>query len=432
MIYAVIDTVSFFSRKSILEGLDNLFSGLPLSDNQLIYLRTFVLLIAANIVFFVLWWATRKILIRAIHVFADLSKTKWDDYLVKNKFFAALAHLVPFLFIEPMVRTVFADFNMMRDFVLRLTDVVIVVILLYCILRFLNTLKDILEEKPRFKDKPIASYVQLSRIVVTILLGIVMISIAFQINPIVIITSMGAATAIILLVFKDTILGFVGSIQLAANDMVRIGDWITMEKYGADGDVVEITLATVKVQNFDKTITTIPTYSFISDSFQNWRGMLDSDGRRLMRSINIKMQSIKFCTPEMLAKFGEVEIIKDYIHTKEEEVKEFNKERNVNKQVLLNGKNQTNIGVFRYYITKYLEQNEDINTSMTLMVRQLQPTEKGVPLQLYAFTKSQEWEVYEANVADVFDHILSSVQYFELELFENPTGSDMRSLKDFK
>jgi miniconductance mechanosensitive channel len=427
---SLIDPFDMFSRSKIIDWLDGLFSSLKLSDNMVVYLRTTILLLAAVLVFFVLWWLTRKILIRVIHLFVDKSKTHWDDYLVKNRFFAALAHLVPLLFIEPMIRTVFINFKGLLEFFLRVTDIAIIIVLLYCLLRFLSTLRDILEEKESLRDKPVASYIQLTKIIISSLFFILIISVAFEINPFVILTSMGAVTAIILLVFKDTILGFVGSIQLAANDMVRIGDWVTMEKFGADGDVIEITLATVKVQNFDKTITTIPTYSFISDSFKNWRGMLDSDGRRIMRSINIKMHSIRFCTPELLAKLGEIELIRDYIESKEKEVEEYNAKHKINKSVLLNGKNQTNLGVFRYYITKYLEENEEVNTAMTLMVRQLEPTEKGVPLQLYAFTKTQEWEEYEVVMADIFDHILSAVHYFELELFESPTGSDMRMMTE--
>jgi miniconductance mechanosensitive channel len=305
-------------------------------------------------------------------------------------------------------------------------DVTIVLITLYIIIRFLNTLGDVLLDKPKLNDKPVASYIQLSKIVITILLIVLMVSIAFNIDPIVIVTSMGALTAILLLIFKDTILGFVGSIQLAANDMIRIGDWITMEKFGADGYVTEINLATIKIQNFDKTITTIPTYSFISDSFKNWRGMLDSDGRRVMRSINIKIQSVKFCTPELLEKLAEIEIIRNYINTKQAEINEYNEKNNINRQVLLNGLNQTNLGIFRHYVTTYLNTNPAINSGMDLMVRQLEPTDKGVPVQLYAFTINKKWADYEAIMADIFDHLLASVQYFELEVFEQPAGSDMR------
>lgn len=412
--------------EALINWTNDTVGAMGIEGDALIYTRTGVLLVAALLSGVILWWVTRKILIEVIHSFAHKSKTKWDDYLVKNKFFAALAHLMPFLFIEFMIETVFVDFPSIGKFLLRGTNIVIIVIVLFVILRLLNTFSDVLIEKPRLKDKPIASYFQLTKIVVRGIFIILIISVAFKIDPLVILTSMGALTAILILVFKDTILGFVGSIQLAANDMVRIGDWITMEKYGADGDVVEINLATVKVQNFDLTITTIPTYSFISDSFKNWRGMLDSDGRRVMRSINIKIHSVKFCSPELLEKIGEIELIRDYIDEKEDEIKQFNAENDINKSVLLNGRNQTNIGIFRYYIEKYLENSPEINGEMTLMVRQLAPSEKGVPIQLYAFTKTQEWAKYEVVLADIFDHLLAAVQYFDLEVFEQPAGSDMR------
>lgn len=425
---SISDLFSNQSKEQFITWWDHLIGAAGLSGSGLTYVRTFVLLLVAIGVSAILWWLTRKVLIEIIHRIAVKSKTKWDDYLVKNKFFSALAHLVPFLFLELMIDMVFHDFPALVMLLVRLTDIVIIIISLYVILRFLNTARDVLIEKPRLKDKPIESYFQLTKIVVTGLLIILMISVAFQVNPVVIVTSMGAITAILLLVFKDTILGFVGSIQLAANDMIRIGDWVTMEKFGADGDVVEINLATVKIQNFDKTITTIPTYSFISDSFKNWRGMLDSDGRRVMRSINIKIQSIKYCSPELLNKIGEIELIRTYIDKKEQEITDYNKTHKINKSVLLNGRNQTNIGIFRYYIQKYLENHKDINHEMMLMVRQLAPSADGIPIQLYAFTKTHEWEEYEAVMADIFDHLLAAVKYFELEIFESPTGSDMRSL----
>lgn len=424
------DLFGSLQRNDFIEWCNAKMQGWGIEGDTLIYLRTAALFIMAVVISAALWWVTRKILIQIIHGLAYKSKTKWDDYLVKNRFFAALAHLVPFLFIDAMIQTVFYDFEVLGDFVLRLTDIAIIVIALYSIIRFLNTARDVLVEKPRLKDKPVESYFQLGKIVVTCLLIILMISVAFKVEPLVIFTSMGALTAIILLIFRDTILGFVGSIQLAANDMIRIGDWVTMEKYGADGDVIEINLATVKIQNFDKTITTIPTYSFISDSFKNWRGMLDSDGRRLMRSLNIKIQSVKFCSPELLQKMGEIELIRNYIEEKENEIRDFNANNKVNKNVLLNGRNQTNLGIFRYYITKYLENNPEINDAMTLMVRQLEPTEKGVPIQLYAFTKTHEWAFYEEIMADIFDHLLAAVSYFDLEVFEEPAGSDMRYLAE--
>ena len=399
-----------------------------LSGDILIYTRTFLLLLLAFVLSWIVWMISRLILTQIIHSVAYRSKTKWDDYLVKNRFFSALAHMVPLLFMEPMIRTVFYNFGTLSEFFIRLIDLAIIFVALISLIRFFNTGRDVLIEKPALKDKPIESYFQLGKIVVTCALIILMISVAFAIQPLVIVTSMGALTAIIILVFKDTILGFVGSIQLAANDMIRIGDWVTMEKYGADGDVVEINLATVKVQNFDKTITTIPTYSFISDSFKNWRGMLDSDGRRVMRSIHIKIQSVQFCTPEQLDKLGEIELIRSHVEKKQAQINQFNDSHQVNKTVLLNGRNQTNLGVFRHYIEEYLKNNTAINQDMTMIVRQLPPTETGVPIQIYAFTKTQEWGSYEAVMADIFDHLLAAVSYFQLEVFESPAGSDMRVL----
>lgn len=424
----VITALDSLQSQSLITWTNNTLSSAGLEGDSQMYVRTFLLLLGAVGISFIFWWVTRKILIEVLHSIAHKSKTKWDDYLVKNRVFSAIAHLVPFLFLDFMIQTVFSSFPWVSELLLRATDIVIIVILLYVILRILNTAKDVLIEKPRLKDKPIESYFQLVKIVIRGFFVILIISVAFKIEPLVILTSMGALTAILILVFKDTILGFVGSIQLAANDMVRIGDWITMERYGADGDVVEINLATVKVQNFDKTITTIPTYSFISDSFKNWRGMLDSDGRRIVRSIHIKIHSIKFCSPELLNKIGEIELIRKYIDEKEIDIVDFNENNEINKSVLLNGRNQTNIGIFRYYIQKYLEENPDINDSMTLMVRQLDPSDKGVPIQLYTFTKTHDWVEYELIMADIFDHLLAAVPFFDLEVFEQPSGSDMRRL----
>lgn len=435
---ALQDSSSFFQhipvnrldlqRDEVIVFCNETLSSWGLEGDSMIYVRTLLLAGVVAILTFGLWWLSRKIMIRIIHVFARRSATKFDDILIRNKFFAALAHLIPLIFMDSWVRTVFYSFPRLADFFSRVTVLVIIYAIMVVIMRFLNTARDVLKEKPIYADKPVEAYFQLSKIIVSGILIIMMISVALGVQLMEIFISLGAITAILLLVFKDTILGFVGSIQLAANDMIRIGDWVTMEKFGADGDVMEINLTTVKIKNFDLTITTIPTYSFISDSFKNWRGMQESDGRRVMRAMNIKMQSIKFCTPDMLNKLEEIELIRSYVSEKEKEIAEFNAQHSVNKKVLLNGRNQTNLGIFRYYVTQYLKNNPHINQNMTLMVRQLPSTEKGVPLQVYAFTKTKVWKDYEAIVSDIFDHLLASAQYFELEVFENPAGSDMRSL----
>ena len=233
---------------------------------------------------------------------------------------------------------------------------------------------------------------------------------------------MGALSAVILLIFKDTILGFVASIQLSSNDLIRIGDWVTMKQYGADGDVIEINLNSVKIQNFDKTITTIPTYKLISDSFKNWRGMSESDGRRIKRSLSVKGSSVKFLNEEELTQLKKIKLLKKLILSKEDDIKKHNSSLDINTSVLLNGRNLTNLGLFRNYIEIYLKNASNINNNMTVMCRQLSPTPHGIPLEIYAFSKNKEWKHYEHIMSDIFDHLLASLKSFHLELFEYPTS----------
>jgi miniconductance mechanosensitive channel len=240
-------------------------------------------------------------------------------------------------------------------------------------------------------------------------------------------TGLGAISAVIILVFKDTILGFVASIQVSINDMVRIGDWITFEKYGADGDVIEINLATVKVQNFDNTITTIPTYALISDSFKNWRGMTNSNGRRIKRAIIIKQESIKYLNETEVNKLKNIELISEYIQVQQDKITEYNTEQKIDKSILLNGRNLTNIGVFRKYVDTYINNHTGINKDMMIMVRQLQPTTQGLPIEIYAFSADKRWGNYEYIMADIFDHVLAAVPYFDLELFELPNSTSFKA-----
>jgi miniconductance mechanosensitive channel len=293
----------------------------------------------------------------------------------------------------------------------------------------LDAAHDIYNSYEIAKSRPIKGFIQVAKIILYILYAIVIISILFlRTQGFGWVAGLGAFSAVLLLVFKDPILGFVGGIQLTTNDMVRIGDWIEMPKYNADGNVVDITITTVKVQNWDKTITTIPTYYLVSDSFRNWRGMQDSGVRRIKRHILIDMNSIKFCTPEMLERFSKYAYVSDYIASKEKELVNFNQEHHFDPNVLINGRRQTNIGVFRAYLTNYLENNPNINEEETLMVRQLQPTETGLPLEIYAFSREQAWERMEAIQADIFDHVLAGIKFFELELFQRPSGSNFHDL----
>jgi miniconductance mechanosensitive channel len=261
--------------------------------------------------------------------------------------------------------------------------------------------------------------VQVIKIVFYVIGLITLFSILSGKDPTVILTGLGAASAIIMLIFKDSILGFVASLQVSANDMVRIGDWITMPKYGADGDVTQITLTTVKVRNFDKTITTLPPYSLVSDSFQNWRGMEETGGRRLKRSIHIKQGTIRFIKPEEIEGLQKIEYISEYVRSRSIEIDNYNKEHSVDKSLLINGRNLTNIGLYRQYIYNYLKSHPNVHKELLLIVRQLQPNEKGMPLELYFFTATTNWVEYEAIVSDVFDHITAAATYFNLELFED-------------
>lgn len=403
-------------------------AGLPESGNSM-YLITLLMFIATLGLSILMWWLTRTILLAIIHSFAERTRTHWDDLLIKNRFFAALANIVPLSFAHVFLNITFYALPAFENFFLRIVDILILLVALVSVSRLLNTMRDLVMENERMKDKPIHSYFQVIKIVTSGVFIFLMLSVVTGKSPVFFLTSLGAVSAILILVFKDTILGFVGSVQLAANDMIRIGDWVTMEKYGADGDVIEISLATVKVQNFDKTITTIPTYSFISDSFKNWRGMQESDGRRIKRAIRLKMEGVKFATPEMIDRFKEIRILKPFIEERQAQIEAYNAEHGFEIQDSpLNGRRQTNIGLFRRYVEYYLKNNPHINQNMTLMVRQLEPGSEGLPLEIYCFTKTKEWLQYEMVMGDVFDHLISAVRYFELEVFESPTGSDFKSV----
>jgi miniconductance mechanosensitive channel len=292
---------------------------------------------------------------------------------------------------------------------------------IWIIRSFVNALRDYLNSKDKFKDKPINSYAQVILIAIWVLGLFSAFAVVTGIPFIRFITTLGAASAVILLIFKDTIMGFVASIQVSINDMVHNGDWITFEKFGADGDVIEINLATVKVQNFDKTITTIPTYALISDSFKNWRGMEDSGGRRIKRAIIIKQGSIHYLSHEKVETLKKIESISDYLDKRAKDINDYNLKNKADKDLLINGRNLTNIGVFRKFVETYIEHHSAINKEMMIMTRQLAPTPQGIPIEIYAFSKDKRWQNYEYIMADIFDYIIASVSYFDLEIFELPT-----------
>ncbi|MBW7868948.1 MAG: mechanosensitive ion channel [Brumimicrobium sp.] len=387
------------------------------------------LLVALAVVFFLLWFIARKILLLVIKPISKKSKTKFDDYLIETGFFKILANLFPLLFLNYFFSIVFFSLPTVLKGSYKVTEIILAIVILISIRRFLNAVGLLLKEKPYFKDKPIGAYIQTGKLIITFIFIVILLSTLTDQSPTFIFTSLGAMTAVLLLVFKDTLLGFVGSIQISINDMVRVGDWIEIEKFGADGEVKEITLTTVKVQNWDKTITTIPTYNLISDSFKNWRGMLESNGRRIKRSINIKIDSIKFADDKLINRLSKVKILTEFIENQRKAIEEHNQKYGLIDEYQINARRPTNVGLFRRYIEYYIKNNQGVREDMARVVRQLPPTTKGLPLEIYCFSDLQNMEGYEIIMADIFDHVFAIIDFFELEIHQDPTGSDIRILK---
>jgi miniconductance mechanosensitive channel len=395
-------------------------------DNHSIY-WTAGLLGAFSIVFIAMWHFSRLVLVRIMHTVVDKTKVTWDDHLIHNRVFRAMAHLIPLMFLEYFLSTIFYAYPKMEGIWSKGVGIAILLAVMITINRALNSLKDLIQESEKYRDKPIQSYIQVAKIVVSLILVIFMLSNATGKSPLVFFTGMGAAAAILILVFKDTILGFIGSIQIATNDILRIGDWVTMDKFGADGEVEVISLATVKIRNFDKTITTIPTYAFISDSFKNWRGMQESDGRRIKRPIHIQIDSVKFASVELLEKLKSIHLLSEFVPERQKEIEAYNVLHGFTGENAINGRRQTNLGLFRRYAEYYLINHPLVNHDMHLMVRQLKSTENGMPLEIYCFSASKIWEEYEGIQSDIFDHLFAVIHHFELAVFERPTGKDFRN-----
>ncbi|WP_369994622.1 mechanosensitive ion channel family protein [Winogradskyella sp.] len=388
------------------------------SETTAIYLNMLGLLLALLIIAFIVDYVTKRLLWKFSAGVAKRTKTNFDDILISNKLPRAVAHIIPLIILIEFVPQVFSDFEYTESIIENTLKVIAIILALQIIRRLLHSVRDYLKTLPQYRDKPVDSYIQVFMIFAWLLGLFSIIAIITGISFLKFATTLGAASAVIILIFKDTILGFVASIQVSINDMVRIGDWITFEKYGADGDVIEINLATVKVQNWDMTITTIPTYALISDSFKNWRGMMASGGRRIKRSVIVKTSTIKFLDKKDVEKFKKIELVSNYLETKSKEIDKYNADHNANKSVLINGRNLTNFGVFRKYLQTYIENHSAINKDMTFMVRQLEPTPQGIPMEIYAFSKDQRWVNYEYIIGDIFDHVLASVKYFDLEIYE--------------
>ena len=424
MIQESTDTNIAFEVPKFAEFLTKFFIDKGFEERTAEWLNMIGLLLASLIIVFLIDFLIRKILLQMFTRFAKASKSNFDDLLVANKAPRNVAHIIPLLLALKFVPYVFHDFINFEKTVEKGLEVFAIVLTLWIVRSLLFTVKDFLKTLPSLKDKPVESYIQVFMIFAWVAGIISAIGIIRNIEPLAILGGLGAASAVIILVFRDTILGFVASIQVSINDMVRIGDWVTFEKFGADGDVIEITLATVKVQNFDKTITTIPTYALISESFKNWRGMTSSNGRRIKRAINIKIESIKYLKPGDVEKLKGIHLISNYLNDRQNVIDTYNVDNNIDKSLPLNGRNLTNIGVFRKYIQEYIENHAAINKDMTIMVRQLAPSAQGLPIEIYAFSNDKRWENYEYIMADIFDHVTAATPYFDLEIFEFPSGSN--------
>lgn len=367
-------------------------------------------------------WSVRRIVLR--------TRVKWDDELFSPAVLRASCHVISAVLLIVVLPVVFEPRSVAHTIMLRLSEVYLVITIFRFVNAALFAIFRIAVERPAWQNKPIKGLRQTAQGIAALICIILIVSILLDKSPTIFLTGLGASAAIVLLIFRDSILGFVSGIQLSANDMLQVGDWISVPKYGADGTVEEVSLNTVKIRNFDNTIVTLPPYLLVSESFQNWRAMQLSGGRRVMRSVAIDMTSVRFCTQEMLEKYRSIDLLREYIDQTEKRIEVYNSDHGIGQdERRINGLHQTNLGVFRAYLVRYLQNEVPVNRSMTLMVRQLQPTETGLPVQLYFFTNTVEWVAYEGIQSDVFDHVLAVIHEFDLRVFQNPTGSDIEALR---
>ena len=373
-------------------------------------------------------FVAKRYIVTGITYAINRSKTQWDDALLKQRVLNRMAHFAPALVIYMLAPIALEGHESISAFIRSTLSIYMIIILMLVLDSLLNAAEDIYQHFRAAREVPIKGFIQALKIILYFLTIVFVISIFLDKTPVYLLSGIGVMATVLMLVFKDSLLGFVAGIQLATNRMVAVGDWIEMPKYGADGDVLEVALTTVKVQNWDKTITTIPTYALISESFKNWRGMADSGGRRIKRSLNIDISSIRFCTEDMLDRYAKIQYISEYIEVKKHELEAFNQTANVDNASLVNGRRMTNVGTFRAYVVAYLKHHPMISKEMTFLVRQLPSTEYGLPIEIYVFSKDKVWANYEGIQADIFDHILAVVPEFDLRVYQNPTGADFRAL----
>ena len=393
--------------ETINNGLMTWLQQLGVAEGSLLMVQRIMVIAVILLIAYVLDMICRKIVMPGVRKVTAKTQITWDDYLLNDDVLNNVCHLIPPVVVYALIPFAFPHEPALLEFVLKICWIYITVVGMKLVCAFLNSLYTISSEHEKLKNHSMKGFYQMIKLIVICIGSIIIISTLIDKDPIAILTGLGAGTAILMLVFQDTIKGLVAGVQLTANDMLRPGDWITMPKYGADGDVIEVTLTTVKVRNWDKTITTVPPYALVNDSFQNWRGMFDMGGRRVKRSINIDMNTVRFCTEEELAEFKKQPWMEGFEAT---------------------GKEEVNLYIFRHYVMHYLTHHPKVHQGLTMIVRQLQPTAQGMPIELYFFSANTAWVKYEALQAEVFDHVLATLHRFDLKVFQSPTGLDLQKL----
>ncbi|MDT8308178.1 MAG: mechanosensitive ion channel [Bacteroidales bacterium] len=400
----------------------------PMSEFWSGFISHSILILSLAVIAIITDWVGKNIFVSVMKRVTKKTKTHWDDLLLSHKVFHRLAHLIPSYLVFILIPVALQGLSVWIFLLQTIVKIYIVIIIVRAINGLLKAFHELYQTFEIAKYKPIKGYIQIFQIIVYAIAAILALSFLMGKSPVYFITGLGAVSAVLLLIFKDVLLGFVASIQLSANDMVRPGDWITMPKFGADGDVIEITLTAVRIRNFDMTIISLPTYSMISDGFQNWRGMKEAGGRRIKRAMLIDLQSIRFVDDELLERLKKFKYIESYIENRQEEINKYNEKINSDAPAQYYGRRQTNIGIFRAYIQAYLQNSPNINTDMMLMTRQLPPANQGLPLEIYAFTNTTDWVAYEGIISDIFDHLLAVIHEFDLKTFQDPSGVDFQRL----
>ena len=394
--------------ETINNGLMTWLQQMGVAEGSLLTVQRIVVIAAILLIAYVLDMICRKIVMPGVRKVTAKTQITWDDYLLNDDVLNNVCHLIPPVVVYALIPFAFPHEPALLEFVLKICWIYITVVGMKLVCAFLTSLYTISSEHEKLKNHSMKGFYQMIKLIVICIGSIIIISTLIDKDPIAILTGLGAGTAILMLVFQDTIKGLVAGVQLTANDMLRPGDWITMPKYGADGDVIEVTLTTVKVRNWDKTITTVPPYALVNDSFQNWRGMFDMGGRRVKRSINIDMNTVRFCTEEELAEFKKQPWMEGFEAT---------------------GKEEVNLYIFRHYVMYYLTHHPKVHQGLIMTVRQLQPTAQGMPIELYFFSANTAWLRYEHLQAEVFDHVLAMLHQFDLKVFQSPTGLDLQKLE---